>query len=259
MRDTLKILQLNIYKSRACMEALINDNATADLDILLIQEPPISFFKSIVQHRQWQAYMPTHDGPERKRAILYVNKRIDTSLFQQIKCSSPDVAAIQIQTPQGPLDIYSAYVPPIGGTGHVAEQEMQATLQAIQSTYVSHSTGSNSDMILCGDLNRQDPLWGGDHIQPYRVGSAASLLLFMQDRGLQSHLKRGTPTCWSTTRQGSKTTLDLVLSNIPSRLYRCSLYHDNYGSDHRAIFAEWSISLPRKEERPARRMYERTD
>lgn len=38
----LRILQLNTMKSRAGMEALINDPAIQDLDILLNQEPPLS-------------------------------------------------------------------------------------------------------------------------------------------------------------------------------------------------------------------------
>jgi len=42
MEDAAKVLQLGIHKSRLCMEALINDTATTDLDILLIGEPPVS-------------------------------------------------------------------------------------------------------------------------------------------------------------------------------------------------------------------------
>jgi hypothetical protein len=37
--EYLRILQLNIMRSRAGMEALINDPGTQDLDVLLIQEP----------------------------------------------------------------------------------------------------------------------------------------------------------------------------------------------------------------------------
>ena len=47
----LRILQLNMMKSRAGMEALINDQQTADLDILLIQEPPLSAYQTYVNHR----------------------------------------------------------------------------------------------------------------------------------------------------------------------------------------------------------------
>jgi len=46
----LRILQLNMMKSRAGMEALVNDQQTADLDILLIQEPPLSASSSRPQH-----------------------------------------------------------------------------------------------------------------------------------------------------------------------------------------------------------------
>jgi hypothetical protein len=41
------------------MEALINNTKTLDLDILLIQEPLITKYKTHMQHRCWQLYQPT--------------------------------------------------------------------------------------------------------------------------------------------------------------------------------------------------------
>lgn len=59
MTSPLRILQLNTMRSRASMEALINNTKTLDLDILLIQEPLITKYKTHVQHRCWQLYQPT--------------------------------------------------------------------------------------------------------------------------------------------------------------------------------------------------------
>ena len=42
LENNLRILQLNMMKSRAGMEALINDHQSQNLDVLLIQEPPIT-------------------------------------------------------------------------------------------------------------------------------------------------------------------------------------------------------------------------
>jgi hypothetical protein len=46
----LRILQLNIMKSRAGMEALVNDHQTINHDLLIIQEPPISAYRTHVNH-----------------------------------------------------------------------------------------------------------------------------------------------------------------------------------------------------------------
>lgn len=51
MSTNLRLLQLNIWKSRAGMEALINDRQTQHLDILLIQEPSITTYRTYVKQR----------------------------------------------------------------------------------------------------------------------------------------------------------------------------------------------------------------
>jgi ankyrin repeat protein len=84
MRSTnLRLLQLNIMKSRAGMEALINDHQTQNLDVLLIQEPPVTAYRTHVNHSAWRLYRPTHaDESARFRSLLYINRRISTSSLQ---------------------------------------------------------------------------------------------------------------------------------------------------------------------------------
>jgi hypothetical protein len=53
MMEPLRMLQLNISRSRARMEALINDAKTQHLDILLIQEPLALWNHTQVHHREW--------------------------------------------------------------------------------------------------------------------------------------------------------------------------------------------------------------
>ncbi|OQE35310.1 hypothetical protein PENNAL_c0827G10217, partial [Penicillium nalgiovense] len=50
---------LNIMKSGPRMEALINDHQSQDLDILLIQEPSITTYRTHVNHSAWRLYRPT--------------------------------------------------------------------------------------------------------------------------------------------------------------------------------------------------------
>lgn len=88
---------------------------------------------------------------------------------------------------------------------------------------------------------------------------AASLLSFMEEHELQSHLRRGTPTYYTSNKADSRTTLDLTLSNISRQIIKYSLLGQNYGSDHRATVSIWSVEIELTNERPPRKLYERTD
>jgi hypothetical protein len=84
-------------KSRAGMEALINDHQSQNLDMLLIQEPPTTVYRTNVNHSAWKLYRPTYsDESPRYRSLLYVNKRISTSSHRQIRCNHPDVVAVKL-------------------------------------------------------------------------------------------------------------------------------------------------------------------
>ena len=50
MTANFRILQLNMMKSWAGMEALINDHHSQNLDLLLIQEPPTTAYASTIWH-----------------------------------------------------------------------------------------------------------------------------------------------------------------------------------------------------------------
>lgn len=50
LETNLQVLQLNIMKSGPRIEALINDHQSQNLDILLIQEPSITTYRTHVNH-----------------------------------------------------------------------------------------------------------------------------------------------------------------------------------------------------------------
>lgn len=111
MNETnLRILQLNVMKSRAVMEALINDEEVENIDILLIQEPPMSAYHTHVHHRLWHKYEPTFNEENvRKRNLIYINKRISTSAHRQVDCAHPNVTAIKLWTESSEMLIFSVY------------------------------------------------------------------------------------------------------------------------------------------------------
>ena len=258
----LRILQLNIRKTRASTEAFINDSDTNKFDILLVQEPSTSKYRPHVQHRQWQLYKPTRsDDNKRERSILYINKRLSSASYRQIDCDSTDVVAISILTPMSKFLIFSVYTPPIDVCTAANGTELQPTLEAINQTIqeASPEIGDRLRVIIAGDFNRHHPSWGHNRINRNRMGDAEELLIFMQNKELQNCVPRGTPTYWSFTFPGSNSTLDLTLSNMPERLLKCHLYGESFGSDHRGIVSEWDLQPELRQERQPRPQLKRTE
>jgi hypothetical protein len=62
-------------KLRVGMEALINNHQITTLNLLLIQEPPISAYCTHVNYSAWRLYCPTYTGDAIQfRSLLYINK-----------------------------------------------------------------------------------------------------------------------------------------------------------------------------------------
>ena len=258
----LRVLQLNIMKSRAGMEALINDPRTQDLDVLLIQEPPVTAYRTHVNHRLWHLYQPTYsDDNIRQRSLIYVNKRVSTSAHRQIQCPHPDVTAIRLWTGSSQLLVFSIYIPPLNYHNLYELQSMQPTLDAIDSTVREH-TGSphaSTTLLLAGDFNRHHPAWSGDRVYERIMTHAEELINFIHTHDLQWCLPSGTPTYWSLSRPGQRSTIDLTLTNARENLVKCELYEDNFGSDHRATCSEWKMTLEHRPRPQSRKAYARAD
>ena len=108
----LRLLQLNVMKSGPRMEALINDWQTQNLDILAIQEPSITTYRTHVNHSAWYLYRSTHiDQDIPRRSLLYINKRISTSSHRQLHCDHLDIVAVKLWTIDTQMLIFSVYIP----------------------------------------------------------------------------------------------------------------------------------------------------
>ena len=217
----LRVLQLNIMKLRAGMEALINDPQTKNLDILLIREPSVTAYRTHVNRRLWQLYQPTYtEEGTRKRSLLDVHKRISTSAHRQIHCNSPDVTVVKIWTDEIQILVFSIYISPI--TYHQLSQEvtMKSTLDEIRTTIqdATRDTVKPSKVILAGYFNRHHPAWSGNGVHHQIMRHAEELLTFIHNQGLQWCLPRGTPTFWSLTHPGKTSTIDLTLTDSPERI-----------------------------------------
>lgn len=261
LETNLRILQLNIMKSGPRMEALINDHHSQNLDVLLIQEPSITSYQTHVNHSAWRLYRPTVEtDADRFRSLIYVNKRISTSSHRQILCDHPDITAIKIWTAGTQLLLFSVYIPsvplctPADTTAEPAFNAIQNTIAAAIRDY-----RRSTCVILAGDFNRHHPAWGGNHIQPRFIEEASDLITFFEANGLHSCLPRGTATYWALNDPGRNSTIDQTVTNRPDLLIKCHLYHENYGSDHRATYSEWNLQAQYKPATKLKKAFDRAE
>ncbi len=86
-------------------------------------------------------------------------------------------------------------------------------------------------VLLLGDFNRHDQLWGGDEVASARQGEADPVIELMSAQAMHSLLPRGTKT-WQ--RGEMETTIDLTLatSGLAAAMTRCEVYETEHGSDH---------------------------
>jgi hypothetical protein len=148
LENNLRILQLNMMKSRAGMEALINDHRSQNLDVLLIQEPPITAYQTHVNHSAWRLYRPTVGSDSvRFRSLIYVNRKLSTSSHRQLPCNHPDLTAVKVWTADTQILIFSIYIPPV--PMHTPKEASAATvLSTIQDTIQTPSKMSTGALAL---------------------------------------------------------------------------------------------------------------
>ncbi|KAJ5449492.1 uncharacterized protein N7458_005941 [Penicillium daleae] len=111
--------------------------------------------------------------------------------------------------------------------------------KAFQSiTEVRRDTGTVLEIIIVGDFNRHDQLWGGDDVSLGRQGEADPIIDLMNEFALSSLLKRGTKTWHGAGHSGDcESTIDLVLAseNLTDSMVKCAIVGTEHGSDHCAI------------------------
>ncbi|KAJ6086546.1 hypothetical protein N7467_005460 [Penicillium canescens] len=123
------------------------------------------------------------------------------------------------------------------------EASAEPALTAIQNTIktVLQDDRRSTSVVLSGDFNRHHPTYGGNHIQPRFIEDARELIDFLQPHGLRGCLLRGPATFWALSHPGRNSTIEQTVTDRPDLLVKCRLYHEDYGSDHRATYSEWSL------------------
>ncbi|KAJ3454196.1 hypothetical protein MRS44_018090 [Fusarium solani] len=122
---------------------------------------------------------------------------------------------------------------------------IKETRDAVADPDFRNSTGKRTDVILAGDFNRHDQLWGGDEVTGRRQGEASPIIDLMDEHGLLSLLPRGTKT-WEGP--GGESTIDLMLASaeLADEMVHCGIHPTEHGSDHRAIETEFDLTTPER-------------
>jgi hypothetical protein len=101
-------------------------------------------------------------------------------------------------------------------------------------TDVRQDVGTAVDVVIAGDFNRHDQLWGGDEVSLVRQGEADRIIDLMDELALNSLLPRGTKT-WHGGMYD--TTIDLVLASaeLADSMVKYVVHGVEHGSDYPAI------------------------
>jgi hypothetical protein len=116
-----------------------------------------------------------------------VNKDVEA---EQVSIESPDLTAAVIRLPERLIFMASVYVE--GGDAHALRDACNHLRKAI--TKVRRDRDTVVEVMIVGDFNRHDQLWGGDDVSLERQGEADPIIDLMNEFALSSLLKRGTKT-----------------------------------------------------------------
>lgn len=242
----IEILQLNVRKRREIQQSLLNDEGLKGYTALAVSEPYARMIDDTLTtvpmgHHNWTKMVPTtkRDSTWPIRSMLWVRSDIES---EQITVPSADLTAARLFFPDRAVLIVSVYVE--GGNDEGLETATQEIDQLIRR--FQRGTGTRTDVILVGDFNRHDQLWGGDDVSPQRQGEGDRIIDLMGEHSLHSLLPRGTKT-WQS--RDMESTIDLVLASteLADQLVRCMIHPCDHGSDHRAIETAFDVSV---EDRP---------
>ncbi|KJZ70171.1 hypothetical protein HIM_10431 [Hirsutella minnesotensis 3608] len=241
--------QLNVRKRDPVQQSLMNDEDFKDYGVLAISEPYARMIDgkvvtSPMMHSNWTRILPTHtsDGPWPIRSMLWVRHDMEVV---QMPIPSADLTAAVLRLPGRSILVVSVYVE---GKSPEALRSTTGLLHDLIQGF-RQGSGARTDVVLAGDFNSHDLLWGGDDVSVQRQGEAGPIIDLMNDHGLRSLLPRGTKT-WQGKDQESTIDLVLTTTELADEVATCAIHPTDHGSDHRTIQTTFDITMPERNATP---------
>jgi len=243
MSRTLRLIQLNVRKRGVVHDSLMNDKEIQDATALAIQEPQARIvhgrlLTTPMGHHKWIKMVPSiwREGRWAVRSMLWVNKDVEA---EQVPIRSPDMTAAILRLPDRRVLVVSVYVP------KQDPRALRSTCDDLRKIIMDtrRNAGTAVDVVIAGDFNRHDQMWGGDDVSLERQGEADRIIDLMDEFALRSLLRRGTKT-WHGWDYD--TTIDLVLAStdLADTTVKCAIHSTEHGSDHRTIETVFDTLVP---------------
>lgn len=126
--------------------------------------------------------------------MIWVNK---AQKSKQVPINYPDITAVVSQVQERMLLVVSVYIPCSSGNKDKDQENLQYRLNLIYDMYQREkSQYSDLEIILTGDFNRWDTLWGGNRVLNLQLLLPPGTITY-QGRG------RSSPNC---------STIDLIFA-----------------------------------------------
>ena len=265
MNSTLNILQANVRKMSGVQDAVYNDEELWSFDLILMQEPHYLDFGSNMHITgtgpNFEAIKPKitqqDDQDMRIRSCIWARRTME---YMQHTTTSSDITVITVRRAGRCILVASVYIPHITSSREENEQQLAHRMQDVQRIIDKEkTTHPDLELIVAGDFNRHDSLWGGSHVAlERRQGEGAQILDFLECNNLQVVTPRGMVT-WERNEQRS--TIDLVMAS--ERLYEdritCKTWDNEYGSDHRAVHTALSMEQDQEQQQAERYLLQKAD
>lgn len=244
------MIQLNVRKQGEVHDSLMNDEELQDVSVVAIQEPHARriqgrLLTTPMLHHKWTKMVPStwREGRWPIRSMLWVNREVEA---EQVRVESPDLTAAIIRLHERRVLVVSVYIP--GGDQQALRDACNKLDTVIEDA--RRRAGTVVDVVLAGDFNQHDQLWGGEEVTLVRQGEADPIIDLMTEHALSSLLPRGTKT-WQCGDYA--TTIDLALASkeLADMVLRCAVHDTEHGSDHRMIETVFdsSVPVPQQQER----------
>ncbi|SCV61221.1 uncharacterized protein FFFS_15790 [Fusarium fujikuroi] len=237
--------RLNVRKREVVQLSMMNDGNLPDYAVLAVAEPyELNIDGALVtppsNHKNWTRFVPSqrHDMQWPIRSVLWIRSDLKA---EQVAIPSADLTGAILRWPDREVLVVSVYVAGQDECAlHTAMRQLHTTIASFRS-----GTGKRADMVLAGDFNRHDQLWGGDEVTGRRQGEAGPIIDLMDEHGLISLSPRGTKT-WEGP--DSESTIDLMLASteLADEMVHCGIHPTEHGSDHRAIRTEFDLATPER-------------